>query len=29
MMAGRWNTTVMVMKAGKEIAQKKVTLTAK
>ena len=29
MMAGKWNTTVMVMKSGKEIGQKKVTLTAK
>ena len=29
MMAGKWNTTVMVMKDGKDIGQKKVTLTAK
>jgi hypothetical protein len=29
MMAGKWTTTVMVMKNGKEIGQKKVTLTAK
>ena len=28
-MAGKWNTTVMVMKNGKDIGQKKVTLTAK
>ena len=29
LMAGKWNTTVMVMKDGKDIGQKKVTLTAK
>ena len=29
MMAGKWTTTVMVMKNGKDIGQKKVTLTAK
>ena len=29
MMAGKWATTVMVMKNGKESAQKKVSLTAK
>ena len=29
MMAGKWNATVMVMKAGKDIGQKKVTVTAK
>ena len=28
-MAGKWNTTVMVMKSGKDVGQKKVTLTAK
>ena len=28
-MAGKWNTTVMVMKNGKDIGEKKVTLTAK
>jgi hypothetical protein len=28
-MSGKWNTTVMVMKDGKDIGQKKVTLTAK
>lgn len=28
-MAGKWNTTVMVMKDGKDIGQKKVPLTAK
>jgi hypothetical protein len=28
-MAGKWNTTVMVMKNGKDVGQKKVTLTAK
>ena len=29
MMAGKWNTTVMVMKNGKDLGEKKVTLTAK
>ena len=29
MMAGKWNATVMVMKGGKDIGQKKVILTAK
>jgi hypothetical protein len=29
MMAGKWTTTVMVMKNGKDIGEKKVTLTAK
>ena len=29
MMAGKWNATVMVMKGGKELGQKKLTLTAK
>ena len=29
MMAGKWTTTVMVMKNGKDIGQKKVILTAK
>ena len=29
MMAGAWNTTVSVKQGGKEIGQKKVTLTAK
>lgn len=29
MMAGTWSTTVMVMKNGKDIGQKKVTVTAK
>jgi len=29
MMAGTWNTTVSVKQGGKEIGQKKVTLTAK
>jgi hypothetical protein len=28
-MAGKWNTTVMVMKNGQDVGQKKVTLTAK
>ena len=28
-MAGKWNTTVMVMKNGKDIGQKKLALTAK
>lgn len=28
-MAGKWNTTVMVMKNGKDVGQKKVILTAK
>jgi len=28
-MAGQWNTTVSVKRNGKEIGQKKVTLTAK
>jgi len=28
-MAGKWNTTVMVMKGGKDIGEKKITLTAK
>ena len=29
MMAGTWNVTVMVMKGGKDLGQKKLTLTAK
>ena len=29
MMAGTWNATVMVMRGGKDIGQKKVTLAAK
>jgi uncharacterized GH25 family protein len=29
MMAGMWNTTVMVMKDGKNLGQKKIPLTAK
>src|SRR5262249_26834508 len=29
MMAGKWSATVMVMKGGKDIGDKKVTLTAK
>jgi hypothetical protein len=29
MMAGKWNVTVSVKKAGKELGQKKLTLTAK
>jgi hypothetical protein len=29
MMAGKWTTTVMVMKNGKDVGEKKVTLTAK
>jgi hypothetical protein len=29
MMAGKWNATVMVMKNGKDVGEKKVTLTAK
>ena len=29
MMAGKWNATVMVMKGGKDLGQKKVTVTAK
>ena len=29
MMAGMWNTTVMVMKDGKDLGQKKIALTAK
>jgi len=29
MMAGKWNVTLSVKQGGKEIGQKKVTLTAK
>jgi hypothetical protein len=29
LMAGKWNATVMVMKDGKDVGQKKVTVTAK
>ena len=29
MMAGKWTATVMVMKGGKDLGQKKLTLTAK